>query len=288
VIYLENKRCNPYNSIDMGKLHGSDYTLARRIEALEAAGGLAAARSLQTHGGTQSAVEQHLGGYAVFAGVTSPMTHALGIGMDGASTHAAFEAMERFFLERGSPVLIDLCPLADESVQGCVRQRGYHIIEFNNVMACALDRDPPSAGPVEITPVGPDERTTWGSLIVEGFSEMQPMTDDAAGTVTNSCYNYECQIAHIEGSRAGGSGMNLHNGAAAFFGDATLTRFRGRGVQQALIAHRMRLARARGCDLAVACVIPGSASHRNYERLGFELVYMRVNVIRSLDGARPA
>ncbi len=35
-----------------------------------------------------------------------------------------------------------------------------------------------------------------------------------------------------------------------------------------------------GCDLAAATVIPGSASHRNYDRCGFQLVYMRVNVIR--------
>jgi GNAT superfamily N-acetyltransferase len=76
--------------------------------------------------------------------------------------------------------------------------------------------------------------------------------------------------------------MNIHQGAVAFFGDATLRSFRGRGVQSALIARRARLARDAGCDLAVACVIPGSGSHRNYERLGFQLVYMRVNVMREI------
>ena len=67
-----------------------------------------------------------------------------------------------------------------------------------------------------------------------------------------------------------------------YFGDATLAKFRGRGIQQALIAHRARLTRDAGCDLAVACVVPGSGSHRNYERSGFRLVYMRVNVMRSI------
>jgi len=27
-------------------------------------------------------------------------------------------------------------------------------------------------------------------------------------------------------------------------------------------------------------VLPGSGSHRNYERAGFELIYMRVNLMR--------
>src|SRR6185295_8647332 len=141
-----------------------------------------------------------LGGYAVFGGVTSPMTHALGIGMAGPASEAAFEAMERFFLERGSPVLIDLCPLAHESVQEFVRKRGYHIIEFNNVMAARLDGDmaPTAAEEIAIANVSPEERAIWGGLIVEGFSEVQPLPDDAAGTVTNACYNYDCQIAHVD------------------------------------------------------------------------------------------
>jgi GNAT superfamily N-acetyltransferase len=74
--------------------------------------------------------------------------------------------------------------------------------------------------------------------------------------------------------------MSIRGGVALLFGDATLPEARGRGVQQALIGHRLRLASEAGCEWAMASVLPGSGSHRNYERMGFGLAYMRVNVMR--------
>ena len=73
------------------------------------------------------------------------------------------------------------------------------------------------------------------------------------------------------------------------FGDSTLPEARGRGWQQALIQARLALAAARGCELAGVAVVPGTASNRNYERAGFQLVYMRVNLMREWPGeeARP-
>jgi GNAT superfamily N-acetyltransferase len=74
--------------------------------------------------------------------------------------------------------------------------------------------------------------------------------------------------------------MGLAGGVALFTGDATLPEARGRGLQLKLIRARLLAAQRDGCDLAVASVLPGSVSHRNYERAGFQLVYMRVNLMR--------
>jgi hypothetical protein len=52
-------------------------------------------------------------------------------------------------------------------------------------------------------------------------------------------------------------------------------------MQLALIRQRLEAAAAQGCDLATASVLPGSVSHRNYERAGFQLVYARVMVSRA-------
>lgn len=75
--------------------------------------------------------------------------------------------------------------------------------------------------------------------------------------------------------------MSIQEKVATLHGDSTLIAHRNRGIQRALIQHRLMLAESNGADLAMACVIPGSASHRNYERCGFRLFYMRVNVARS-------
>jgi GNAT superfamily N-acetyltransferase len=85
-----------------------------------------------------------------------------------------------------------------------------------------------------------------------------------------------------ESARGAGAAMDVHAGLATFFGDATLVRARGHGLQLALIRHRLRRAAELGCDLATASVVPGSISHRNYERAGFQLVYGRVMVARAL------
>jgi hypothetical protein len=54
------------------------------------------------------------------------------------------------------------------------------------------------------------------------------------------------------------------------------------GWQQKLIEARLAAAQQKGCDLAATSVLPGSVSHRNYERAGFQLVYMRVVLTRDL------
>lgn len=63
----------------------ADLALARRIEAAEAAKGFCVARAV---------AELFLGGCALFGGVGSPLTHALGIGMQGPAAGEEFDRME--------------------------------------------------------------------------------------------------------------------------------------------------------------------------------------------------
>jgi GNAT superfamily N-acetyltransferase len=58
--------------------------------------------------------------------------------------------------------------------------------------------------------------------------------------------------------------------------------FRRRGVQSALLAARVADATAAGCDLAAVTAQPGSPSHRNVQRRGFDLLYTRAVLIRRL------
>lgn len=74
--------------------------------------------------------------------------------------------------------------------------------------------------------------------------------------------------------------------ATAEYGQASLLKastrltFRGRGVQTALLHHRLALAAAAGCDLATVQTQPGSASQRNVERQGFRLAYTKATLVR--------
>lgn len=264
------------------KFSTADLALARRCEAAEASNG----RALS---GGSSVVEtlEIGGGVAVFGGVNAPLTHALGIGVNGPMTDSEFDAMERFFHQRGSDALIDLCPMADPSVLEQINKRNYRVIEFNNLMLKRLTPEdlaealPPELG---IEEVGANDYTDWCRLTLRGFTGLDEPSDEMLAWFEGFCGAARAFRATWLGEPAGGASFSLHNGVAMLHGDSTLIAYRNRGIQRALIRHRLMLAETLGADLAMACVVPGTGSHRNYERCGFDLFYMRVNVARAACG----
>lgn len=263
----------------------ADRELAARLEAAEAANGMAMAKAVSETGGVAD-VEPIAGGLAVFAGLGSPMTHALGIGLAGPVSEAELEHMEIFFRQRGSPCLIDLCPMADGSVLEFVQKRAYRPIEFNNVLVCALRPQPelgqaPAAEFTEeagVRPAQAVEIQDWSRLVSRGFSEFIPVSDEMVAMMAATCGKSQCWFGGGSEDVAGAA-MGMQGRVALFYGDATLKEARGKGWQSKLIRERLLAAQRQGCDFAMVSVLPGSTSHRNYERAGFQLMYTRVNLM---------
>jgi hypothetical protein len=67
---------------------------------------------------------------------------------------------------------------------------------------------------------------------------------------------------------------------ATLFADSTIAEFRRAGLHRELIAARLNDAAAQGCDLATSSTLPGSGSQRNYERLGFQVAYTKLTMVR--------
>src|SRR5260370_1281930 len=82
-----------------------------------------------------------------------------------------------------------------------------------------------------------------------------------------------------EGEVPGGPAAAVYAARAPRFADSTIPRHRGSGLHRELIAAGLNEALAQGCDLATAATLPGSGSQRNYERMGFEVVYTRVTLV---------
>ena len=260
----------------------ADLALARRIEATEAASGFRFIQAFQeTRPDLNAAAEPFLGGCAAFAGVGSPATHALGIGMTGPATAEELDRMEAFFRERGSPVLIDLCPMADMSLLQLIFARGYRVIEFNNLMLRRIQPDETFPEPPTGLGIGLAEdaqAALWSRTVTRGFQERDDVDDAFVDIVGSLAWFGHPYLAWIAEQPVGGAGLSIHGATAYLHGDSTVLAARGRGVQQALIHARLAHAAHAGCDLAMACVLPGSGSHRNYERAGFQLFFMRVNL----------
>jgi GNAT superfamily N-acetyltransferase len=258
----------------------SDCLLAARLEKAEAANGLEMAR-LAVEALPGAAFESLAGGTAMFTGIGSPMTHAVGIGLSGRVPEEEMERLEAFYREHGSPCLLDLCPMADDSVIQFVQSRPYRVIEFNNVLARPIQAEEAFEQSSSLRLASPDEMRQWSRVVGQGFAEYVPVIESQVDSMAAMCQHAQCWFAGAD-EPVGGAALSVQDRVALFFGDAILAGARRKGWQSLLIRERLAVAHRAGCDLAMASVLPGSASHRNYERAGFQLIYMRINLLREL------
>ena len=265
--------------------------LAREIELAEAEAAVGCAeRLLGAHGEDAAAVCPVAGGYAVYCGANSPVTQAVGLGLNGAVSKEEFERLEEFYFSREEPVRVETCPMADGSLIEHYRERGYHVTEFSNVMVRPVEKAAAAALPagIEIQKAGDGEIDLWTLTVAQGFAEHFPVTQELLGIMRLFAdgENTECYFARIDGKIAGGATLAVRGRIAGLFGASTLPQFRNRGVQTALLHTRMQRAAERGCELAMSIALPGSASERNITRRGFRTLYTRVKFEKELPVAQ--
>ncbi len=260
----------------------ADLHLARRLEASEALNGARCAQAHQQFNPELGATVLEVGGgSAIFVGIQSPLTHAVGLGMQGEVRAGEMDRMEDFYRARGAAVSLELCPLADVSLVELVANRGYRVSEFLNVLVRHL----PGA---EIAPAAaaraanPDEEEhLWARTVGCGFLEKDELTPEEmdVGRAIWHMPGSRCYLT-FSGNRAVAAGaMAAHSGLATLFADSTMMGFRGAGLQGALIRERLRVAAEERCDLATASTLPGSGSQRNYERNGFRVAYTKAVLV---------
>ncbi len=255
--------------------------LARELEFAEAEVAVCGAEAMQQltpEVGT--AVLQVAGGYAVYCGANSPVTQAVGLGLNGPVSAEEFDRLEEFYFSRNEPVRAETCPLADASLFALYRERGYGVTEFSNVMVRAIERGErwPEPEGVEIWKASRQEMDLWTLTVAQGFAENYPVTEELIRImkVFGLSRGMECYLASVDGKVAGGATLSLRGKIAGLFGASTLPDFRKRGVQTALLRARLRRAEEEGCEIGMSLAQPGGHSQRNISRLGFRTLYTRV------------
>jgi GNAT superfamily N-acetyltransferase len=259
--------------------------LSRRVEITEAEVAVEGANTMMAmkpEAGT--AVEHIAGGYAVYCGANSPVTQAVGLGLNGPVSAEEFNRLEEFFFSRGEPVRVETSPLADASLFALYRERGYGVTEFSNVMVRPIESGErwPESADIEIREANGDEMDLWTLTVAQGFAENYPVTEDILQVmrVFGLSSGMECYLARINGKVAGGATLSLRGNFAGLFGASTLADFRKRGVQTALLRARLRRAAEVGCEIGVSLAQPGSHSQRNISRAGFQTLYTRMKFER--------
>jgi hypothetical protein len=253
----------------------ADALLARRLEMAEAV----ISRGTSAQPGT--AVLDVDGGCAIFAGAESPLTQTVGVGLNGPVGEARVAEVEEFFHARGARVKFEVCPLADPDFVNTLRERGYRVTEFNNVLVRRLEGferiETPRTRKTE-----DGETDLWSRTVGRGFFETVELTEGEMeiGRAIARMPGALCYVASTEGGDAAAAGaLAAVGGVAALFADSTIASFRRAGMHRELIGARLNEAAALGCDIATASTLPGSGSQRNYERMGFQVAYTRVTMM---------
>src|SRR5512133_1602827 len=214
-------------------------SLARRLERAQA---LQNERFNQAAGGRSLPVG---GGFAHFRGEAHPLNQALGL-IDPI-TGPELEAVEAFL---GSPTILELSPAADPALWPLLARRGYRLHQFQQLWVRALDggEAPPSAA---VRRAEPAEALLYNRVVCAGFlgrddwRKLEPPFEVPLDT--SDAWGF---LAFVDGEPAGGGMLGIVEGVALLSGDGVLPRYRGRGLQKALIHARLAFAWERGCALA--------------------------------------
>jgi GNAT superfamily N-acetyltransferase len=85
----------------------------------------------------------------------------------------------------------------------------------------------------------------------------------------------------------GAGSVEVSGPISTLFGLSVLAPFRRRGVQQALMAARLQWAATNGARFSTISARPGVGTIRNARRMGFQVVYTKVHLVRPGSGLIP-
>ncbi|MBK9317332.1 MAG: GNAT family N-acetyltransferase [Acidobacteria bacterium] len=266
----------------------SDLSLSRRLERTEGLSSVAYIEArAQTSPETGAQWFEVAGTLCMFDGKDSPLTQSFGLGIFEPVSEDDIQNIEDFYSVRGSAVNHEVSPLADASVFDLLYDRRYKPIEFTSVMfrqigPASQDSQINDHG-ISVRVIDPNEADAWAKTSAEGWSEFLEyahlMYDLALLTAKRP--GGMCFIAEKEGQPIATGAMSIHDGVALLAGASTIPSMRQLGAQNALLNSRLQYAAEHGCDIAMMCALPGSASQRNAERNGFRIAYTRTKWSRS-------
>lgn len=265
----------------------SDLALSRRLERTEASANAefveARAKFFPDSGACWM---EAAGAYAMFDGVGSPLTQTFGLGVFEPVTAEALDRIEAFFRERGSDTFHEISPMANQSLLALLGERGYRPMELTSVMFRPIERGVKLAAQLNdklrVRLIGKDDNEAdqelWANTTLKGWSTEGDFGDSFLDLfrLTAKKGIAPSFLAELDGQAIAAGALSITDGVALLAGASTVPEGRKQGAQLALLDARLRYAAEQGCDLAMMCAAPGSASQRNAERQGFRIAYTRI------------
>ena len=217
------------------------------------------------------------GGVAALHGRGLYVNRACAAGIEPAITEADLDELERRSRAAGVEPAIEVTPSTHPDSLDVLRRRGYRpddeVIAFRRPVEAARRSELPDWLTVER--VDGERVAEWQETAAAGWGHVDPAARRASDVFAAAAAIVDTPglllaIDETTGTAVGCASLAVDGGVATLGGMSTVPTARRRGVQTALIHHRLDLAAGLGCDIATSQAQPDSASARNLERHGFE------------------
>lgn len=270
-----------------------DEDLAAMVEQAEAGLTRASSQAIEQRQGVSGFQIDVAGGVATYSGPDSPFNKVTGVGFDGLPSEEQLAQIEDAFRRHGAGVSFEVSTLASPALCEQLTARGYRLAGFENVLLLRLEHHVGRAAAVDGVEVrrAETEPQVWLDVAVDaalspddvGIAQHETFARDALkqGEMAMADAGARLYLATVDGRPAGAAGVRFAGAIAQLTGAGTLPQFRRRGVQKALARARLHDARAAGCRYAAVTTQPGSTSHANMQKTGFDLAYSRAVLVKS-------
>jgi len=229
--------------------------------------------------------------FDVVAGLATPtcaawsyplFNRAIGAGVLAPLDERGIDTIVRHFTARGRAPCVEVYPgttpaaLLDALGHAGFTDSGHgfesHVLETDRPVDVALEG-------VTVRRVEPGEYAHFGELVRDGFDMRGDATlgpffvDLTVASLGALGANSAGFIASADGEDAGTGQLVLTDRIAGCYSGSVIERFRGRGIQKAVIAARVREGLARGKRIFISQTDPDSPSGHNLHDVGFRTLY---------------
>jgi len=228
--------------------------------------------------------EQHAvgGGRLVLSGHGLYVNRLLAAGIDRSLTDEDIDVVIDRSAAVGVPPSIEVSELTAPASIDALRARGFVPgPSATTGMVWPADTDPPIA-PDDIVVEPARDVVRWQRLTAAGWEigDGEPRRASDAFVRAATVIDGDGMVVAVDattGRDLGAASLTMRTPIATLGGMSTLPADRRRGVQRALVTHRIALARRRGASAITTSATAGGDSERNLVRLGFRPVVSITN-----------
>jgi GNAT superfamily N-acetyltransferase len=218
------------------------------------------------------------GGQLVLSGCGLYVNRAMAAGIAPALTESDVDQLVAESLVVGVPPAIEVSPVTATETLRVLASHNFERQPDSDVTALVWpvgERPlPDSPMDVVIRSISAASIKDWQEVSALGWGHTSAEARRASDAFVAAAHAIDGDgmvIAHDagDGRPLGCASLTRRTGVATLGGMSTIPAERRRGVQAALVRHRIEVAIESGCDLIVSGTASGGASQRNLQRLGF-------------------